>query len=75
MKKLLIALATLVMAAGITLGGAAPAQANPGPGLCLNGWVWEACVEANVPNWGWGHGWNPGHGWNDWRHHGKHGKW
>ena len=73
MKKILITLATLAVSAGIALGGSGEAQADPG--LCWNGWIWEACIQG--PGWvdwnPWGN-WNPGHGPWDVRHGGKHWK-
>ena len=78
MKKILTALATIAVSAGITLAGAPAASAND-DGLCWNGWIWSACVSG--PGWvdwnpwgNWG-GCNPGHGCGDWRHGGKHGGW
>ena len=58
MKKILITFATLAVSAGTALAGAGSAQANDGPdALCLDGWIWSACVSG--PDWT---PWNPGHG-------------
>ena len=79
MKKILVTFAMLAVSAGTALAGAASAQANDGPGLCWDGWIWSACVSGPgwVDDWNpwnddWNHNCNPGHGCGDWRHGGKH---
>ncbi len=72
MKKILVTMATLALSAGIALAGAGSAQANNGPGLCWDGWIWKACVDIPGVHWNPGKPWNPGHGVWDVRHGGKH---
>ena len=67
MKKLLAVIGAIGVAAGVA---AAPAQADPS--LCWNGFVLNACVQADVPWWGWNH-WDQKQNWGHWDH--GHGHW